>query len=81
VRDARRGDRWAREWLSKYLLCEPHTVGRVLHAHLHADAKDNPFLDAPADAIIEAKSALFRLEQAARANKNKATAEGRVVDG
>jgi hypothetical protein len=64
VADAKRGDHRAREWLSKYVLGEPDCAGRVLHAHLHA-GKDNPFLAAGSDAVIEAKSALHKLMNAA----------------
>jgi hypothetical protein len=64
VEDAKNGDHRAREWLGKYLVGEPASVR--LHAHLHADTSENPFLNAPADAIIEAKVAMSRLEEASR---------------
>ncbi|NLF73135.1 MAG: hypothetical protein GX575_29215 [Candidatus Anammoximicrobium sp.] len=66
VKDAKAGNRHAREWLSKYLLGEPEAVAKVLHAHFAVGASGGIYANADPELILQAKAALARLEESSK---------------
>ena len=58
VRDARNGDRHARNWLSKYLLGDNQQL-----ADLPAHDKPNSYDDLPADLLLELRGVYARIQR------------------
>lgn len=68
VKDAKAGNRHAREWLSKYLLGEPEAVAKVLHVAVDP-SEGIDYANADPELVLAAKAAFARLEESCGRNQ------------
>jgi hypothetical protein len=65
VKDAKAGDARARDWLSKYLVGEPHSLPNV-----PTPDEPTPLANASTEAILEARTVFARLRESGNGNGN-----------
>jgi hypothetical protein len=74
IKDAKDGDHKARDWLSKYLLGDPVSVAKVLHAHVHAEVpiEENPYVNASTTELLEVRALFAKLDASCARRSNGA---------